>query len=159
ERLIQVCARDDAEALGVMEDALASTGVAVVLGEVGAVDLTAGRRLQLACEKAAATGLVIRRNPFGAGSGGKAHGSAAVARWRVAAAPSAPEANLYGEVVGLGAPRWRVELEYCRGGRPGAWLFERRPFEEDIDGTHPLRLVAELGDRQLAPPQPVRAAG
>jgi len=158
ERLIQVCARDDAEALAVMEDALASAGVAVVFAEVGAVDLTAGRRLQLACERGAATGLVIRRSPFGAGAG-KAQGSAAVARWRVAAAPSEPQAGAFG----LGAPRWRVELEYCRGGRPGAWLFEAPGLydyahEEDIDGTHPLRLVAELGDRQLAPAQPLRRA-
>src|SRR5580658_3382695 len=50
ERLIQVCARDEAEALAVMEDALRTRGVAAVFGEVEAVDLTAGRRLQLACE-------------------------------------------------------------------------------------------------------------
>ena len=155
-RLIQVCARDDDEALAVMEEALASPGVAVVLGEAAAVSLTAGRRLQLACERGAATGLVIRRSPYG-GGGGAARGSAAAARWRVAAAPSEPAA---GE-PGLGPPRWRVELEYCRGGRPGAWLFEAQGAyeEEEIDGTHPLRLVAELGDRQLAPAQPRRAAG
>jgi len=49
ERLIQVCARDEAEALSVMEDALATVGVAAVVGEVEGCDLTAGRRLQLAC--------------------------------------------------------------------------------------------------------------
>src|SRR5258705_74109 len=65
ERLIQVCARDEAEALSVMEDALATVGVCAVIGEVEAVDLTAGRRLQLACEKRQATGFLIRRPPFG----------------------------------------------------------------------------------------------
>ena len=59
EKLIQVCARDEAEALSVMEDALATVGVAAVVGEVEACDLTAGRRLQLACEKRGATGFLI----------------------------------------------------------------------------------------------------
>src|SRR5277367_5639715 len=60
DRLIQVCARDDHEALAVMEDALRTPGVAAVFGEVGEVDLTAGRRLQLACEQSLATGFVLR---------------------------------------------------------------------------------------------------
>jgi len=154
ERLIQVCARCEAEALGVMEDALATEGVAAVLGEVEAVDLTAGRRLQLACEKQGATGFVIRRRPFGGQAKREAPGSAAATRWRIGSAPSEPPAGEFG----LGAPRFNATLERCRGGRPGAWLFEARSaFSwETWDGTHPLRLVADLGDRQLAPPQPVR---
>src|SRR3984957_9701591 len=67
ERLIQVCARDEAEALGVIEDALRTPGVAAVFGEVEGADLTAGRRLQLACEGGRATGFVLRRRPFGGG--------------------------------------------------------------------------------------------
>ena len=67
ERLIQVCARDEAEALSVMEDALSAVGVAAVIGEVEDVDLTAGRRLQLACEKRGAAAFVLRRRPFGVG--------------------------------------------------------------------------------------------
>ena len=160
-RLICVCARDEAEALAVMEDALATPGVAAVVGEVEAADLTAGRRLQLACEKQGATGFLIRRRPFG-GLGRKPQtGSAASTRWRVASAPSEPPAGEFG----LGAPRFRVELERCRGGRTGAWLleaqnaYEQGAYELDEDhGTHPLRLVAELGDRQLAPAQPLRRA-
>jgi protein ImuA len=150
-RLIQVCARDEAEALAVMEDALAAEGVAAVIGEVEAVDLTAGRRLQLACEKHGTTGFVIRRRPFGGGSRREATGSAAATRWRVASAPSEPPAGEFG----LGAPRFQATLERCRGGRPGAWLFEAKSAfsqnGEACHGTHPLRLVADLGDRQLAP--------
>jgi protein ImuA len=154
ERLIQVCARDEAEALGVMEDALATEGVAAVVGEVEAVDLTAGRRLQLACERRAATGFVIRRRPFGGEAGREAPGSAAATRWRVASAPSEPEPGAFG----LGAPRFRAVLERCRGGRAGGWLFEAANAYswKARDGTHPLRLVADLGDRQLAPTQPLR---
>jgi protein ImuA len=160
QRLIQVAARDEAEVLSVMEDALATAGVACVFGEVEAVDLVAGRRLQLACERRGATGFVIRRRPFGGAARGAAQGAAAASRWRVAAAPSEPAAGEFG----LGPPRWRASLERCRGGRTGAWLFEAAQaygdvFEEGKDGPHPLRLVAELGDRELAPPPRLRAAG
>jgi protein ImuA len=154
ERLICVCARDEAEALAVMEDALGTVGVAAVVGEVEAADLTAGRRLQLACEKQGATGFLIQRRPFGGLAKKPATGSAAATRWRVASAPSEPPAGEFG----LGAPRFRVALERCRGGRTGTWILEAAgAYELDKDhGTHPLRLVAELGDRQLAPAQPLR---
>jgi len=150
ERLIQVCARDEAEALSVMEDALGAVGVAAVIGEVEDVDLTAGRRLQLACERHGATAFVLRRRPFG-GRDRRETGSTAATRWRVAAAPSEPAAGEFG----LGPPRFEAALERCRGGRTGAFLFEAAGAYslEMTDGAHPLRLVADLGDRQLAPAQ------
>ena len=156
-RLIQVCARDEAEALSVMEDALATVGVAAVVGEVEAVDLTAGRRLQLACEKRGTTGFLIRRRPFGGQARRETTGSASATRWKIASAPSEPAAGDFG----LGAPRFRVELERCRGGRTGAWLLEAADAYngETKDVAHPLRLVADLGDRELAPAQPLRLAG
>jgi protein ImuA len=151
ERLIQVCARDDAEALSVMEDALGAVGIAAVFGEVEDVDLTAGRRLQLACEKRGATAFVLRRSPYGRTARKAAVGSTAATRWRAASAPSEPPAGEFG----LGAPRFEVALERCRGGRTGAFLFEAAHSYswETSDGAHPLRLVADLGDRQLAPAQ------
>jgi protein ImuA len=153
ERLITVCARDEAEALAVMEDALSTVGVAIVFGEVEAVDLTAGRRLQLACEKRGATAFVLKRRPYGGTRKKEAAGSVAATRWRVASAPSEPPAGEFG----LGAPRFEVALERCRGGRSGAWLFEASAAYslEAGDVAHPLRLVARLGDRELAPAQPV----
>jgi len=156
ERLIQVCARDEAEALSVMEDALATVGVAAVFGEVEAVDLTAGRRLQLACERRGATGFVIKRRPFGGTGRQEAAGSVAASRWRVASAPSEPPPDEFG----LGAPRFSVALERCRGGRTGAWILEadRAYSWEAGDVAHPLRLVADLGDRELAPASERRAA-
>jgi len=147
ERLIQVCVRDEAEALGTLEDALGAAGVVAAIGEAESPDLIAGRRLQLACERHGATGFVIRRRLFAGEARQK--GSAAATRWRVAPAPSEPA---LGE-PGLGAPRWRVTLERCQGGRPGAWIMEKS------DGPLPLRVVAELGDRQLDSPQPFHLAG
>lgn len=154
-RLIQVCAQGEAESLSVMEDALATVGVAAVVGEVEAVDLTAGRRLQLACEKRGSTGFLIRRRPFGGQARRETGGSAAATRWHVGSAPSEPPVGDFG----LGAPRFTVTLDRCRGGRTGAWLLEAAyAYDlEDCHGTHPLRLVAELGDRQLAPATPLRA--
>jgi len=152
ERLIQVCARDDDEALGVLEDALRTPGVAAAFGEVGEVSLTAGRRLQLACEQGGATGFVLRRRPYG-GEAKAEPGTAAATRWTIAPAPS--EQAVGDLAVGLGAPRWRVTLERCRGGRTGAWILEAR--EED-DTPHPFRLVANLADRDLAAQTPLRRA-
>lgn len=158
-RLIQVCARDEAETLQVMEDALSAVGVAAVIGEVEDVDLTAGRRLQLACERRGATAFVLRRRPFG-GAAGRETGSVAATRWRIASAPSVPPEGEFG----LGAPRFEAVLERCRGGRSGAFLFEAAGAFGGLhswemkDGAHPLRLVADLGDRQLAPAQSDRHA-
>lgn len=150
ERVIGVCARDEAEALMVLEDALGTVGVAAAIGEVEAVDLTAGRRLQLACERQGATGLVIRRRPFG-GQVRRETGSAAASRWKVSGAPSEPAP---GE-PGLGPPRWRVELERVRGGRAGGWIMEH----EASHGAHPFRVAAGLADLGLASEEPVRRAG
>lgn len=149
QRLIQVLARSEIEVLTALDDALGTIGVSAAIGEAEAVDLTQGRRLQLACERHGATGFVIRRRPFGGGPRREAAGSAAATRWRVASAPSQPAP---GE-PGLGPLRWRIGLERCRGGRPGAWIMEKS------DGAYPLRVVENLGDRQLETPQPLRRAG
>lgn len=141
-RLIQVSVTRESEVLAALEDALGAAGVAAVIGEAEGVDLTAGRRLQLACERRGATGFVLRRRPYGGGPVREAAGSASATRWRIGPAPSDP-----GEAPGLGPPRWRATLERCRGGRPGAWLMEK------IDGPQALRVVAGLGDRQLEAPQ------
>ncbi len=148
-RLIQVKAGSEAQALAALEDALGCAGVAAAIGEAERVDLTGGRRLQLACERGGATGFIIRRRPFGGAPRRQSAGSAATTRWRIAGAPSEPE---FGE-PGLGAPRWRVTLERCRGGRSGTWILEKS------DGAHPLRVVARLGDRQLETAPPLRLAG
>lgn len=152
ERMIAVSVRDTTEALGVMEEALCAAGVSVVIAEAETVDLAVGRRLQLACERGGATGFVLRRTPYGGGSSRPQKAAAAATRWRVRAAPSAPAP------LGLGSPRWEVSLERCRGGRTGAWLLEAsRIFTwEARDDAHPLRLVAGLGARELAPAPSIR---
>lgn len=151
QRLIGVCARDEAEALAVLEDALGTVGVAAAVGEVEAVNLTAGRRLQLACERQGSTGLVIRRRPYG-GEARRETGSASASRWKISPALSEP---LPGE-PGLGAPRWRVELERTRGGRAGGWTME---LNEAPHGAHPFRVVSDLADRGLQTRTPLKLVG
>ena len=151
KRLLFVHARDDAESLAALEDVLRTKGVAAAVAEIDQLDLTAGRRLQLACESGGATGFVLRRRVFGRDARIKTReSSGASTRWRVAPAPSQPTA---GE-PGLGRPRWRVRLDRCRGGRAGEWIMEAG------DEAHPVRVVAELADHQLASTQPgMRAVG
>lgn len=129
-RLILIKTRDETETLNALADTLGAAGIAAAVAEAEGPDLTAGRRLQLACERHGATGFLLRRRPFGGPERGPAN--AATTRWRIAAAPSVPAP---GE-PGLGVPRWRAELERARGGRPGAWLFE-------LEGR--LRVVERLG--------------
>lgn len=147
ERLIQVRTRDEAETLSVLEDALSTQGVVAAVGEAEAPDLTAGRRLQLACEKRGGFGVVLHRRPYGGGRKQAASGSASFSRWRIAPAPTPPPPD----DIGLGPPRWRVELERCRGGRAGAWILEQ---QEAGHGPHPFRLVSQLADHDVAPTQP-----
>lgn len=111
-RLLAVRARGAAELLWAMEECLRCRPLGAVLGEVASVDLTAGRRLQLAAEAGGVTGLLLTASAGAAASG-------ATTRWRVSAAPSAPVAW-----DGLGSAGWRIALERCRNGRPAAWLVE-----------------------------------
>ena len=115
EQLILVRGRDDRQRLWAIEEALRCAGLAVVVGEVGHLDLGQSRRLQLAAEASGVTALLLHtRN-------GAAQGvSAARTRWRITPQPSAP-AHGY---IGIGAPRCRVELLHCKAGRPGEWLLQ-----------------------------------
>lgn len=154
DRLIQVRARDDAEVLSVLEDALSTLGVAAAVGEAAAPELKIGRRLQLASEKRGSFGVLLHRRPYG-GPAGRARtvsGSSAFSRWRIGSAPSQPPPD----TPGLGPPRWQVELERCRGGRPGAWILESSEAEH---GPHPFRLVSQLADHDLATAESWRRAG
>ncbi|MEW5727092.1 MAG: hypothetical protein AB1918_04625 [Pseudomonadota bacterium] len=97
--VIVAAARDATDALWSMEEGLKSATLACVVGEAAALDMTAGRRLQLAAESGATTGLLL--HPPGARAA-----NAGTTRWRVA---------------GLPGDRWRLALERGRDGPPGQW--------------------------------------
>ena len=121
-RLIVARGRAGRDVLWAMEEGLRSGVLAAVLGETRELAPIARRRLQLAAETGGVTGLVLR--PPAA----KTAPGAALTRWRIAPAP--------GTAAG---PRWRVELEHCRGGMPAAWLVEWHNEE-----TGGFTVVAEL---------------
>jgi protein ImuA len=142
ERLVVVRTSSEAQTLAALEDALRTRGVAAAVGEIERVGLTAGRRLQLACEHHGTTGLVLKRRLYGAAPKADARPEPAISasRWRITPRPSEP----LEDEPGLGIPRWEVRLQRTRGGRTGAWIMEAQ------DGAVPFRVVAELADHQLA---------
>lgn len=110
KRLIYAEAKDDAELLAVMEEGLRHRGLGAVIGEAKRADMTATRRLQLAAEGGRTIALLLKR-PAREGSDPIAMPSAAVTRWRVTCAPSAPL-----PVAGVGRPRWKLALARQKGG-------------------------------------------
>ena len=129
-RLILVRARRAQEVLWVLEEALRAGGLSVVVGEVAAVDLTAGRRLQLAARTGGGSALLLDRAWSGAA---RRHAAPAGAVTRWAVAPMA---------AGAGAPRWQIELVRCRGAVAGQrWQIEWR------DASGGFALAAALADR------------
>ncbi len=77
-----------------MEEGLRCPGMAAVLGETRAADLTAGRRLSLAAEKSGVPALLLRGQPA-------PPQSVCTTRWRVASAPRIRRPVL----IDVGAPR------------------------------------------------------
>ena len=142
-RLIMARAREATDCLWAMEEGLRSSGLAGVVAELPRpLDLTQSRRLQLAAEAGATTGLVLRT-----AAAETASPSAVETRWRVAALSGAPS----DEGVGVGRTAWRLGLERCRGGTSAEWIVEMD------DATGDLALAAAVRDRP-ARPAPLRLA-
>lgn len=137
DRLIQLHAKSDDEALACTELLLRGGVAAAVVCEAGHAGKLAGRRLQLACLRHATTGFLLRRFPFGVGARAPQPLSFAVTRWRISPAPS--------ETVleEPGASRLRAALLHARSGIPGEWIIEP---QETKDASHPFRLAAALAD-------------
>jgi protein ImuA len=130
-RLLVIHTHADKDALWALEEILRSPArPALVAGAIeGRLDLTAGRRLNLAATKSG-TPLVLLRTANTVGT------TAAATRWRIASAPAARDR--YG---GLAESRWLATLERCRNGRPGQWLIEWNHV------AHRFRLAESMADR------------
>ena len=135
DRLLYAECRNDEEVLAVMEEGARHGGLAAMVGEIGRLAMASARRLQLAAEEGGGAALLLRRwrrvdvDPLGLPS-------PALARWRIACAPSAPLPH-----EGIGRARWRVALARQRGGPPHDWLLEAP------DAEARLALPARSGDR------------
>ena len=136
KRLLYAEAADDAELLAVMEEGLRHRGLGAVIGEVKRADMTATRRLQLAAEGGRTIALLMKR-PLREGADPIAMPSAAMTRWRVACAASAPL-----PVEGVGRARWRLELARQKGGEGFEIMVEAS------DETGRCALPAPMADRK-----------
>jgi protein ImuA len=114
DRIIFIDLHRERDVLWAMEEALKCDGLAAVVGEIGGMNFTQSRRLQLAVEQSRVTGLILRNDPR------KLTTSACVARWKITSLPSETEDGL----PGIGFPRWSVELLKVRNGNPGVWKME-----------------------------------
>jgi protein ImuA len=130
--LVETAHRKDT--LWAIEEALRSGAPAAIVGVIDKLDLRTSQRLQLTASDAGLPLLLIR----------PAHNlesSAAATRWRIGTAEAARDR------FGLFArPRWHLQLERVRNGRPGEWVVEYDHV------AHRFSLAAALAD-------PARARG
>ena len=114
DRIIFIDLKREKDVLWAMEEALKCEGLAAVVAEVSAINLTQSRRLQLTVERSKVTGFILRDQVQ------KMSNTACVARWRVKPILSEMEDGM----PGVGFPRWNVELLKVRNGLPGSWDIE-----------------------------------
>jgi protein ImuA len=146
-RLLHLRTRRNEDTLWAIEEALRCRGLVSVIGEVGALDLTQSRRLQLAAEKSGVPAFIIRRGRSAAQARSwAAQPIAAHTRWRIHPAPSIG-IDTHQQIL-PGAARWQIELWRCRGGRPGSWLVEETEHGWR-EAALPLPLAAALADRPM----------
>ncbi len=130
--LILVETRHRKDTLWALEEALHSGAPAAVAGVIDQLDLKLSQRLQLAATAAGLPLLLLRQAQ-------NLESSAAATRWRVGPAEAARDR------FGLFAcPRWHLQLERCRNGRPGEWVVEYDHV------AHRFSLAAALADPALS---------
>jgi protein ImuA len=115
-RIIFIDVRREKDALWVMEQALKCNALAAVVGELWDISFSESRRLQLAAGESRITGFLHRRYPYTANT------LASVSRWKISPIAS----QLPDKLPGVEFPRWKVELEKIRNGKPGVWQIEWR---------------------------------
>jgi protein ImuA len=139
DRLILVETAHRKETLWAMEEAVRSAAPAAVVGVIDTLDLKLSQRLHLAATDAGLPLFLLRSAPptppSPASGGGWGEGSAAATRWRIGTAKAARDR--FGLVT---QPRWHLQLERCRNGRPGEWVVEYDHV------AHRFSLAAALAD-------------
>lgn len=113
-QVIFVDLKSETEVLYATEEALKCSQLTAVLSEIRDIGFKESRRFQLAAEKSRVTGFILRTQPRALST------TACVSRWQVTAIPS----QLDGGMPGVGFPRWQVELQKVRNGKPGRWILE-----------------------------------
>lgn len=137
DRVIFIDIQRPRDVLWATEEALKCGAVSVVVAEVGGLDLTVSRRLQLSAEQSKATGLLIRTDEH-------AGITSSASRWRI----TPVSGQLPDGLPGVGFPQWKVELLRLRNGTTGSWQIQYRQgrfesvndeqtgIDEDADSGH-----------------------
>ena len=120
------------QTLWAMEEALRSRAPAAVAGFIDRLDLKSSQRLHLAATEAGLPLFLLRPALT-------LESSAAATRWRIGTAEAARDR--FGLFV---RPRWHLQLERCRNGRPGEWVVEYDHV------AHRFSLAAALADPALS---------
>jgi protein ImuA len=114
DRMIFISIQKEKDLLWAMDEALKCGGLSAVIGEIRDLSFTASRRFQLAVEQSNVTGFVMRTAPK------QLNTTASVSRWKISSLPS----QAVDDLPGVGFPRWKVDLEKVRNGKPGSWQME-----------------------------------
>ena len=113
-RIIFIHPSSSKECLWVIEEALKCNGLHAVIAEMKELSFVHSRRYQLAVESSNVTGFLMNMKP------GKEDTTACVSKWQIHSLPS----ETYGDMPGVGHPRWKVSLTKMRNGKPGQWELE-----------------------------------
>ena len=128
--LVETAHRHDS--LWALLEALRSGAPQAVVGMIDRLDLKTSQKLHLAATDAGLPLLLLRPSQT-------LESSAAATRWRIGAVAAARD-----RFGGYTRPRWRLQLERCRNGRPGEWVVEYDHV------AHRFSLVAVLADQTLS---------
>lgn len=132
DRAILVETADRHDSLWALLEALRSGAPQAVVGMIDRLDLKTSQKLHLAATDAGLPLLLLRPSQT-------LESSAASTRWRIGTAAAARDR--FGSYA---HPRWRLQLERCRNGRPGEWVVEYDHV------AHRFSLVAALADQTLS---------
>ncbi len=134
-RILFVDTSKPKQTLWALEEALKCPVITAVVGELNELDFNESRRMQLAVEQSRVTGFIHRFRPR------DLNAVACVSRWLISALPSeAPDG-----LPGLGFPRWFVQLQKAKNGKPGEWQLQWTPgkgleyLQEDGVGSTELK--------------------
>jgi protein ImuA len=120
------------DVLWTLMEALRSGAPQAIVGLIDRLDLKTSQKLHLAAADSGLPLLLLRPAQT-------LESSAAATRWKIA--PAAAARDRFGSYA---HPRWRVQLERCRNGRPGDWVVEYDHV------AHRFSLVAALADQTLS---------
>lgn len=132
QHIIFIHPENDKELLWITEESMKCNSVKAVIAETSQLNFTHTRRFQLAVENSNVTGFIIHHTKNKPGN------NTCVSRWQVSSVPS-QTSNL---LPGVGFPRWKVELQKIRNGKPGEWIIEWNG-EKLISILQPIKSISE----------------